>query len=245
VKLRAIGLALTTGWALAAGLAVAASAKTPVAKPARPKPVLAAPTEWLPQTQVLANGNFLLGDPAAKVRLAEYISYTCPFCARFQQDSADAMRRALVGPGKVVVEVRHVVRDPVDLAVAVLVRCGDRRRFYARHDAFLREQATWIAPLRSSTGPQRLRWANGPMPQRLRAVVDDFNLYPMMARLGVDRATVDACLADEALTTWLDSQTDVAIDAGVRSTPSFMLDGAMVDEAHDWQALEPPLRARL
>jgi len=240
-------IARSIALALAATLVLAAAPKPHGVKAHKAKPPAAAKqaAEWNPPTLLQANGNFVLGNPAGKVHLAAYISYTCPYCAQFQRDSADAMRKVYLGSGQVAIEIRHVVRDPVDLAVAVLVRCGDRKRFWSRHDAFLREQATWIAPLRASTGPQRRRWAEGPMPQRLHAVVDDFNLYPMMARLGVDRATVDACLADEAGATWLDSQTDVAIDAGVRSTPSFMLDAAMVTDAHDWPALEPPLKARM
>lgn len=241
-------IAQSIALALAATLALAAAPKPHGVKAHKGRPAAATVTpaaEWNPPTQLQANGNFVLGNPAGKVHLAEYISYTCPYCAQFQRDSAETMRKAYLGSGQVAIEIRHVVRDPVDLAVAVLVRCGDRKRFWNRHDAFLREQATWIAPLRASTGPQRTRWATGPMPARLHAVVDDFNLYPMMARLGVDRATVDACLADEAGAAWLDSQTDFAIDAGVRSTPSFMLDATMVNDAHDWPALEPPLKARM
>lgn len=235
---------------LAMVLAVAAAPRPKTPPSAKPRPAATLPVanraaEWLPRTRLLASGNFLFGDPAARVRLTEYISYTCPHCARFQRDSAEAMRRAYLGPGKVAVEIRHVVRDPVDHAVAVLARCGDPNQFWRRHDAFLREQDTWIAPLRSSTAPQRRRWAEGPMPARLHAVVDDFNLYPLMERLGVGRAAVDACLADEPLAAWLDSQLDVAIAAGVRSTPSFEIGGAMVDGAHDWSALEPPLKAKL
>src|SRR5690242_131267 len=70
---------------------------------------------WLATISVTPAGSHLLGNPAAPVKLIEYISYTCPHCAHFQREADAPMRITYLQPGKVQVEVRHLVRDPIDM----------------------------------------------------------------------------------------------------------------------------------
>jgi hypothetical protein len=200
--------------------------------------------DWTRSVRVVAGGGHLLGNPAARAKLVEFISYTCPHCAHFNQETRGPLRDGYVRPGRVSVEVRSLVRDPIDLTAAMLVNCGDPARFVGNHDLFLATQDRWFAALEKSTDAQRQRWGAGALPDRLKAIATDFGFYPMMASRGYARPQVDACLADKAMLGRLVAQTDAASKAGVNSTPSFLLNGALLD-AHDWASVEPLVKAAL
>ena len=84
----------------------------------------AAPANWTTTVAVTPSGGHVLGNPAAAHKLTEYISYTCPHCAQFDREASDPLRIYYVMSGKLSVEVRHFVRDPIDLTVAMLTNCG-------------------------------------------------------------------------------------------------------------------------
>lgn len=208
-------------------------------------PAAGARENWTAKVTVQPDGSHVLGNPAAKVKLTEYVSYTCPHCAHFQQDAEAPMRLAYVMPGKLSVRVAHVIRDPVDLTVAMLTNCGDPAGFFKRHHVFLQGQDRWLARMGAMTQAQRRRWNSGDTPSRLRAIAADFDFYELMAQRGYSRAAVDRCLADKAMSERLIAQTAAAQEAGVLGTPSFALDGVLLAATHDWQSLNVQIRARM
>ena len=221
----------------AAALAAAALLAPGSAAAARPN--------WTATVAVTPIGSHRLGNPEAAVQVAEYISYTCEHCARFQIQSEVPMRIAYVQSGKVSLEVRHLVRDPVDLTAAILANCGPPARFFRNHAVLLQYQARWIKVLDSASDMQKQRWTNGPMIGRLRAIANDFGFYEIMGQRGYSRPDLDRCLADEPLARRIVGQRQVAIDAGVQGTPSFAINGQLLEGAHDWAALESAIKARL
>lgn len=200
---------------------------------------------WNAAIAVTPSGSHVLGNPAAPVKVAEYISYTCPHCAHFAVESEGPLRLAYVGPGKVSVEVRHLVRDPIDMTAALLTNCGDRSRFFIRHMAFLRGQETWLARLGTMSEAQRQRWSSGDTITRMRAIAADFGFYAIMERLGYSRPATDRCLADTAMASRLVAQTAAARRDGVEGTPSFMIGDVLLAGTHDWRSLDLQLRARM
>lgn len=225
--------------ALAAG---ALSAAGPVKKSA-PKP---AATNWNTTVTRTAQDTHILGNPAAKVRLTEFVSYTCPHCAHFEGEADASLRMDFVAQGKGAVEVRHFVRDPIDMTVALLTNCGPPAKFFLNHTAFMRSQAKWITPLENPSAAQQTRWTSGTFAQRTRTIAKDFGFYPIMATRGYTAPQVDKCLADEALATRLAADTDLAQQTlRITGTPSFAIDGAVLAGTHDWDTLRPQLLARL
>ena len=71
-------------------------------------------TNWA-VTVTETQGGHLIGNPQAETKLAEYISYTCGHCAHFAQEGDPVLKMIYVRSGKVSVEIRHLLRDPVDL----------------------------------------------------------------------------------------------------------------------------------
>lgn len=220
-----------------AALSLAAMLVTPAAAAPRPN--------WIATVHVTASGSHVLGNPDAKVKLTEYVSYTCPHCAQFHTQGDGPLRIAYVFPGKVSVEVRHMVRDPVDMTAALLANCGAPSRFFGNHAAFMASQDKWLGTIDSASAAQKQRWTTGPALARFRAIASDFGFYRIMEQRGYDRPAADRCLADEAMARKLAEQTSKSAELGVEGTPSFLLDGVLLSGTHDWRALEVQIKARL
>lgn len=196
---------------------------------------------WLGTYAATEAGN-RVGNPQAKTKLVEYVSYTCPHCGEFFKEADAAIKIGLVQPGKASVEVRHVIRDPVDLAATVLVNCGDKSKFWGNHDMFFAQQDKWMTAWNMALPSQERRWQSGPLASRMQAVAGDLGFYEMMETRGYTRSQVDRCLTDEAAIRALVEKSDAAADAaGVRSTPSFVLNGKLLANVHTWASLQKAL----
>jgi protein-disulfide isomerase len=191
-------------------------------------------------------GGHLLGNPEADVRLTEWVSYTCSHCAHFEQESEAPLKLLLVRDGRVAVEVRHFIRDPVDLTITAITNCIPDNRFFATHTAFLLSQDKWIAKARVATPAQQQRWTSGAIPARLRAVAGDLDFYEMMESRGTGRTDLDRCFANEAKIRALanQSQADIA-EYSLAGTPSFAINGKVAEGVHDWASLQKALNDAL
>lgn len=238
----------TIGLIMAAliGTALLAAASRPNPPSAAAPAGAGAKTNWNIVVARTALDSHLLGNPNAAIKLVEYISYTCPHCAHFAEESDAQLRIGFIAPGKGSIEVRSFVRDPVDMTVALLAHCGPPAKFFGNHSAFLRHQVTWMAPVERLTDAQRQRWSNPDFAARTRAIASDLGLYSLMEARGYNRPALDRCLADRALADRLAKNTK---DAGekdfVTGTPSFVLDGVPLSGTYSWAVLKPQIEARL
>jgi protein-disulfide isomerase len=188
-------------------------------------------------TVVETGTSHVIGNPQAEVKLVEYISYTCPHCAAFTRESEGVLQIAYITPGKVSVEVRHLIRDPVDLTVATLVHCGPAAKFPQNHAAFMLGQDKWIGPLARPTQTQMQRWRT-PGAAGRRAIASDFGLYAIMQNRGYTRTNVDQCLANEAFVKQIADTSDRDWDRpGIDGTPSFAINGTVMPGTHAWSQL--------
>lgn len=188
-------------------------------------------------------GGHRFGNPEAKVKLIEFMSYTCSHCADFAQKGDAAIKLAYVPTGKMSYEIRHLVRDPVDLAAAMLTHCGDPKKFGANHAAIMSRFEGWMDKARNTTQAQRSRWQFGTLSARLQAIASDLDFYDIMIGRGYTRSALDQCLSDDAKAKALaeNSAADVR-KYGLTGTPSFVLDGQLLDGTHDWPSLEARLK---
>jgi protein-disulfide isomerase len=203
--------------------------------------VMGAGENWL--ATVTANGTgHRIGNPKAKVQLTEYVSYTCPHCAAFTKEAEGAIQIAYIQPGKVNVEIRNLIRDPIDLTVAMLVDCPPISRFPQNHSAFLAHQDSWIGPLTTATAAQQARWRQPTLAGR-KAIASDFELYDIMERRGYSRVDVDRCLANETLMKQIVASSDKDWGKpGIDGTPSFAINGVVMPGTHNWQGLQSQLQ---
>lgn len=201
-------------------------------------------TNWQATIARTSRGH-LIGNPDAETRLIEFISYTCPHCSDFAARGEPALELVVLGPGKVNVEVRPVIRNGIDLAVTLLAQCGDPAGFKARHSALMLAQADWLGKARNAPASQQQIWLRGDKAGRLNAA-SALGLTAMLARRGQSQAELDACVSDDAAARKLvDNGLADKGELGVNSTPSFALDGKLLDEVHTWETLYPALSAKL
>ncbi len=207
-------------------------------------PLHAAPAkDWSRTTTQTADGAFLIGNTAAKNRLIEYVSYTCPHCAHFVAEGTQPLKAGWIAKGTLSLEIRSLIRDRFDLAAALLARCGGVARFAGNHEAIFANHQAWIEKAVTYERAPSTLTANAGQAEAMKDIADKTGLTALMQKRGVTPAQSHACLADEKATARLLAMTKKALEQdGIRGTPSFILNGTLT-QAHDWDSLRPLLPA--
>ncbi|WP_341711965.1 thioredoxin domain-containing protein [Erythrobacter sp.] len=196
---------------------------------------------WI-ATVTETEGGHLLGNPDAPVKLIEFMSYTCSHCADFAREGDGALKLFYIPTGRMNYEIRHLIRDPVDLTAALLTQCGDPKKFALNHEAFTSRYPQWIEKARQTTQAQQSRWQFGTLAARFQAIASDLGFYEIMESRGYSRIEAEKCLADEGKAQEIASTSRADVTKyGLQGTPSFVLDGKLLDGTHAWEVLRPQL----
>lgn len=190
--------------------------------------------DWRSVVTPSPTGTWVIGNPSARVKLVEYLSYTCPHCGAFVAESKPVLMDQFVRSGSVSLEIRHAVRDGLDLAAALYARCAGPRNFAAVHGLVFANQKALLDKAVSIAPPP-----GGDRDAALKAIADGSGLTALV-RPRLPRAPA-ACLNDTATREQLIAGTRAAFDK-IAGTPSFELNGELI-QGTDWARLEPRLRA--
>ena len=203
---------------------------------AAPKKAAAA-KDWTKTVVVTPEGGYRVGNPAAAVKLVEYGSLTCNHCANFAREGVPELLSQYVKKGRVSFEFRNFVRDPLDLAGALLARCSGPGNYFAVTDRIFATQEEWI----SKVTPHFADIQALPEADRLGRAASLSGLNAIAAKAGVTAAKAKLCLADEKSIEKLTAMRKVAVEQyDLHGTPLFVLNGKKVD-ARNWAALKPLL----
>ena len=225
---------------LAAMAASAAALAFPAGAPAQPP--AAVERDWSQIVVATPEGGFRMGNPAAPVKLVEYLSLTCPHCASFAAEALPRLIGEYVRSGRVSLEYRNYVLDGYDEAAALLSRCAAPGDYFELNHAILARQEEWLAPLDALDEAQQRQLAALPPLEGIRRMVSLSRLDSIAAAHGIDAAEARSCLADQAA---LDRINEIGLAAernGIHGTPSFSINGRVARGVHDWATLEPLLR---
>ena len=196
-------------------------------------------------TVVESDNGHRIGNPKAKTKLVEFMSYTCSHCADFAREGDAAIKIGYLPKGDVSYEIRHLLRDPFDLTAALLTHCGDPKKFAGNHNAIMLSQDAWFEKGRKTTRAQQARWQFGSNGARRQAIASDLGFYELMENRGYSRAELDRCLTDEAKANALAEASQADVEKyGLQGTPSFVMNGTLLDGVHNWAALRPVLDKR-
>lgn len=162
------------------------------------------------RAQEVAVQNFGIGEPEAKVKIFEYLSFTCPHCARFHADVYPLLKADYIDTGKVRLDYHEVYFDQLGLLGAMLARCGGELRYMGITDMLFDKQQEWAGA--------------GDM----NAAVEQLKTIGRAA--GMEDATVDACLRDQAQAEALVANYQTNIETNYPGdtfggTPSFIING--------------------
>ena len=213
----------------------AAIAPHAVAAPAR-KAGTAAPADWSKRVAVTPEGGFLMGNPAARVKVVEYGSLTCPHCASFT-NSAKAALAARVRTGKVSFEFRNFVLNGIDVAATLVARCGGPSRFFPLTERLYATQEAWVGKITGLPQAQQQSLQAMSDAQRLVKLAELGGMTQLAAQGGVAPAQTQACLSHPAGLQRLVQMAEAAEAQGVHGTPTFFINGAQAP-VNDWPGIE-------
>ena len=168
-------------------------------------------------------GDMTKGDPMAPVTVIEYASLTCSHCADFSTNTFPKLEEQYIETGKVYYILRDFPFDPIATAAFMLSHCAGPERYFGFVDVLFRQQTKWA-------------FTQTPM-EDLKAIAKQG---------GFSEERFDECMKDERIFNHVkEVATRGAKTFGVRSTPTFFINGEKVEGALPWNEFEPLIRKAL
>ena len=209
----------------------------PAAAPAQTRP---ASVDWTRTVVATPEGGFRMGNPNAALKLVEYASLTCPHCATFAREGMATLRANHIRSGRVSFELRNYVLNGIDVTASLLARCAAPADFFRITERLFETQPLWINRITELDQAEKDRLRALPEGQRLVRIAELGGLNQIAAQNGVNLQRARQCLSDPTRLEQLGRMTETASGMGVEGTPTFFLNGRMLD-VNVWQAIEPLL----
>jgi protein-disulfide isomerase len=202
---------------------------------------------WADVTNATSAGGFMMGNPNAKVKLVEYGSLTCPHCREFDEKGVPTLVDKYVKSGQVSWEFRNYVRDPFDLTASLIARCNGAKSFFPLLRAFYKDQIEWVTKIQAVPQDQLEGLQKLPPEQEFVQAAKFAGLPDWASARGVPAAKTNQCLANTNSINQLVEMTGDATSQypNFPGTPTFVINGKMVENTATWELLEPKLKEAL
>ncbi|BAV65711.1 thioredoxin domain-containing protein [Sphingobium cloacae] len=215
------------------------------AKPSgEPIAAVAAPagTTWAETVNETPDGTFVMGNPNAKLKLVEFASFTCSHCRDFSAEASEEIRN-MVNSGKMSYELRTFVRDPIDVSTALLAGCGGKDVFYPLAEQFFANQNAMFEKTQAMGDGAYQQLMSAPPAQRFGRLAQALGLVDFAKQRGISEDQAKQCLADTAHAEKLAKGVQAAsAQYKIEGTPSFLINGVLVDNVANWASLQPKLK---
>ncbi len=174
-----------------------------------------------PMEEALAERS--IGRADAPVTIIEYASLGCSHCASFHKDTLPRLKTAYLDTGKARLVFTDFPLGGPALAASMVARCAPKNSYFGLIDLFFREQERW---------------------SRAR---DPIKEIERIARFGgLSEQDVQACIVTQPLLTGLRERAELASRLhGVNSTPSFVIEGALIVGAQPFETFRDAIEAAL
>jgi protein-disulfide isomerase len=166
-----------------------------------------------------------MGKPDAPVKIIVYSDFQCIYCMNYWEDTEPQLIETYVATGKVYYEYRSYgdFLGPASATAAEAAYCaGDQGKFWQYHDILF------------------LNWAgegSGDFsPARLQGYAD---------ALGMDVKAFSDCLENDIYLSQVEQDVINAQADGVSATPSFLINGKLVEGAQPFSLFESEIEAAL
>jgi protein-disulfide isomerase len=195
---------------------------------------------WVDTVTVTPEGGYRIGNPNAPLKLVEYASHTCSHCAEFSQKGAVPLD-GYVEKGTVSYEIRNLIRDPIDLTIAVLARCGDPSTFHPLANQVWSNFEPLMTTLQAKNAELQAA-STAPAAQRFQAIGQASGLLDFFAERGISRDQGMQCLGNTAKAEEIAKKSDdQSKELNITGTPTFFINGARI-EGTTWEIIEPALQ---
>ena len=212
-------------------------------------PALAAPParpNWANTVVTTPEGGIRIGNPAAKVKIVEFASFTCPHCKDFHEIGVPALKARYIANGNVSIEMRSFMRNGPDFSASLLVACQPGTKGLAMADALFAEQTKWPQGFGAISAADSDAIGKLPLDQQPLANAKASGLDKWAVGKGLPAKRVQTCLADKTAQNRLVAIYKDAIETWkLDGTPTFIINGKTVSGVYDWANLEPKLQAAL
>jgi len=162
------------------------------------------------------------GSPTAPITILEVADFQCPACRMFWAETMPALQREYVDAGKVkvmfvnlpLVQIHKNAAAAHEFAMCAAVQ----DHFWAVHDMLYDQQSVW-------------------------AQLDDPSayFYSVANATGMNHDSLDACISSGRVRSLIQQEAENVVNAGVRSTPSFVIEGGLLSGAVPMETLRPIL----
>ncbi|HEY0970272.1 MAG TPA: thioredoxin domain-containing protein [Gemmatimonadales bacterium] len=165
------------------------------------------------------------GDPDAPILMVEFSDFGCPYCAQHALETFPALASEFVGSGRVF--YKHVpfvmgMFPNGDRAARAAACAGEQDRFWPMYDSVYAHQAAWK-----------------------RGRDPDAMLTGLARNVVPDAARWSSCYAGGGHGARTRAANDAARSLGIRATPTFFVNGQMVEGALPLPVLRQGLNAML
>lgn len=160
---------------------------------------------------------YLLGSDSAKVEIAEYADYQCPFCQTFDELQFPTIKQRLIDAGRLRWRYRDfpLQQHPFSRLAAHSAACADEQgKYWEQHRRIYEGQQDWAES--SDAAPAFRRYAQ-------------LN--------GLDLARYDACMKSAKYAGRIQASYDEGVRAGVNSTPTLLIGGRLYQGRLDSDAI--------
>lgn len=166
-----------------------------------------------------------MGDPNAPVKIIEYSDFQCPYCAHFTTQTEQQLIDAYIDTGKVYFEY-HSFGEFIGIesrrAAEAAYCAGDQEKFWEMHDIIFANQ----------NGENQ----GGFVDKRLIAFAD---------KIGLDAAKFNDCFSSNKYADMVTKDGVAGNQAGVKATPSFTINGELLEGAQPFSAFQAKIDAIL
>ncbi|MBI2034614.1 MAG: DsbA family protein [Candidatus Levybacteria bacterium] len=162
----------------------------------------------------------LLGDANAKVTIVEFSDFQCPFCRKFYNEALQQIKKDYIDTGKVKLAYRHFPLSfhPMSMPSALASECANEQgRFWDYHDKMFEEQEKLGQGTVQYTSDDLKTWAQN---------------------IGLNTTQFNTCLDSEKYKDKVQKDISEATAAGVNSTPTFSINGEIVEGAQPFNAFK-------
>jgi protein-disulfide isomerase len=213
-------------------------------------PVQAPNGDWSQLVTQTTEGGFLKGNPNAKVKVVEFSSMTCPACAAFATDDEPKLTEQYVKTGNVSFELRNFVRDPLDIAMALVARCaGATPQFFALTNGMFTEQKSFFDRIQAVPQDQLAGLQSLTPAQQFAKYAQLAGVQEWAAQRGLPSGKTSQCLANQAeIDRIVQMNSDASSSYDIPGTPTFLVNNEVVKPQPgqtNWVSLEGAIKAAL
>jgi protein-disulfide isomerase len=159
-----------------------------------------------------------MGNPNAKVTVAEYASASCPHCADFNNEVFQSFKTKYIDTGKVNYVFHEFLTPPAQFAAAgfLLARCAGPDKYFNVLDAIYRNQSSI--------------YKSGDLSGGLRRIAESMGMS--------DKQYLD-CITNEKALNALNARVQAAEEKdGIQATPTFVINGTKIEGEQSLASLD-------